>query len=130
VRRPPACPLEPSKEPSPAADSAHRVPFLAGFLGGEHCAIDFAKVHFPPFSSIIKEKAAPSAAGLAERPRDDRGFAAHGSFCEPTALRASWSAVLCMNFLNALRTSCTSSSGIDSDLDIVFAPDPPAWRRS
>jgi hypothetical protein len=48
VRRPPACPLEYSKETSPTADTAHRVPFLAGFLGGEHCAIDFAKLHVFP----------------------------------------------------------------------------------
>jgi hypothetical protein len=54
VRRPPACPLGHSKELSPAADTAHGVPFLAVFLGGKHRAIDSAKLHLFPLPPIPK----------------------------------------------------------------------------
>ena len=47
MRCPPACPRQHSKELSPATNTAHGAPILPVFLGGKHCAIDFAKLHFP-----------------------------------------------------------------------------------
>jgi hypothetical protein len=47
VCSPPARPREHSKELSSAADAAHGAPIVSGFLGGEHCLVDCAKLHFP-----------------------------------------------------------------------------------
>jgi hypothetical protein len=34
-----------AQEPALTADTAHSAPIFTGFLSGEHCAIDFAKLH-------------------------------------------------------------------------------------